>query len=483
MQPVTAPTQDSTNDLTVTVGKSVVLDLARPVNRIAVGSADVAEAVSVSPTQVLINGKAQGETSVIVWDISGGRQFFNVTVRTSTMASADKLDGLRRQLRMELPGQTVKISEEGDTLFLRGTVNDLNSSSRAVAIASSAGKVVNLLNVNLPPAEPQILLKVRFAAIDRSKARSLGINIFSTGIGNTIGTVSTGQFSPPSVTIPSGGSAATATVSDALNLFAFYPGINLGATIKALENRGLAETLAEPNLLAANGKQASFLAGGEYPYPIVQGSSGGVSGGISITFKQYGVRLSFLPTITPRGTIKLQVAPEVSALDFANAVTLSGFTVPAITVRRVRTEVELEDGQSFAIGGLLDNRETETFQKIPFIGDVPILGKLFQSQARTKTNTELIVIVTPEIVNPTPAGTEIALPKLTQPYLPPNSDTPMHQADTKSPEAVKPPVPTTIPVEKLVESMKPGPQLQVDTSGYSATGGSNTTAAPASTGP
>ena len=135
-------------------------------------------------------------------------------------------------------------------------------------------------------------------------------------------------------------------------------------------------------MLAKNGHQASFLAGGEYPYPVAQSSGTGGVAPITIQFKEYGVVLNFIPTITPRGTIKLQVAPEVSALDFGNAVSLGGFTVPAITVRRVKTEVELADGQSFVIGGLLDNRETETFQKIPFIGDVPILGKLFQSHAK-----------------------------------------------------------------------------------------------------
>ncbi len=174
--------------------------------------------------------------------------------------------------------------------------------------------------------------------------------------------------------------------------------MNLGATIQALEAKGLVEVLAEPNVLAQNGKQASFLAGGEYPYPVVQGSSVAGSGSsVTIQFKEYGVRLNFIPTITPRGTIRLQVAPEVSSLDFTNAVTVSGFQIPAIAVRKVKTEVELGEGQSFAIGGLLDNRETETFQKIPFLSSIPILGKFFQSISKNKNNTELIVIVTPGI--------------------------------------------------------------------------------------
>jgi pilus assembly protein CpaC len=217
------------------------------------------------------------------------------------------------------------------------------------------------------------------------------------------------------------------------------------------------ESLAEPNILAENGKQASFLAGGEYPFPMVQGAGVGGSGAVTISFKEYGIRMGFIPTITPRGTIRLQVAPEVSALDFANAVQIAGFVEPAITVRRVKTEVELADRQSFAIGGLLDNTENETFSKIPFLGDIPILGKFFQSMQRTKNDSELIVIVTPEIVSPVPAGTEIAVPKISQPFLPPNSTTPMHTPDAPTGPAT--PAPATMPVEQLIESMKPGPAL------------------------
>jgi pilus assembly protein CpaC len=179
-------------------------------------------------------------------------------------------------------------------------------------------------------------------------------------------------------------------------------------------------------------------------------------------FKEYGIRLNFIPTITPRGTVRLQVAPEVSALDFTNAVTISGFEVPAITSRKVKTEVELADGQSFVIGGLLDNNETETFQKIPFLGDIPILGKFFQSMVRTKTNTELIVIVTPEFVNPIGAGSALPELKYPTPFLPSNSGIAMHTPDEKNPANTLPAPPATIPVEKLIESMKPEAPLVVE---------------------
>jgi pilus assembly protein CpaC len=455
-QPAAATSQDSTNDLSLAVGKSVVLDLARPVTRIVVGAGGFAEAQAVSPTQILLNGKTPGETSLIIWDQTGGRQFFNVTVRPSSFAANDTLEGLRRELRAELPGQNVRVSQDNGVIFLRGTVSNLNNSDRAVMIASTAGKVVNLLNVNVPAPEPQILLKVRFASVDRNRLKQLGINFAGNGLGNTIGSISTGQF-----------------VSG--NISATYPGIGLGASIQALESRGLAEVLAEPNVLAKNGHQASFLAGGEYPYPVAQSAVAGGSSPITIQYKQFGVLLAFLPTITNRGTIRLQVAPEVSALDYANAVNIGGATVPALTIRRVKTEVELAEGQTFIIGGLLDNRETENFQKIPFIGDIPIIGKFFQSMQRTRTNTELIVTVTPEVVSPIDVGTPVPEVKFPSGFLPPNSSIAMHTPDQKPAGSAPAPPPATIPVEKLIESMKPEQPLVVE-GGMSVGGGSGSAA-------
>lgn len=464
-QPAGAAIQDSANELSVAVGKTVLVDCARPVSRVAIGLGDIAEADAVSPTEIMVNGKAPGETSLIIWDTRGGRQFFNVTVRASMSVANDNLDTIRREIRTELPGETLKVSTENGIIFLRGTVKDLNSSDRAVRIASTGGKVVNLLNVNVPPADPQILLKVRFASVDLNREQQLGINFFSSGFGNTLAGITTGQFSPPSVTLPVAGSPAVETLGSDLNLFAFLPGLNLGATLEALETKGIVQVLSEPNVMAMNGKEASFLAGGEYPYPVVQGSSGGIAGAVSIEFKEYGVRLNFIATVTPRGTIRLQVAPEVSSLDFTQAIQLSGFDVPAIDTRKIKTEVELSDGQSFGIGGLLDNRDTETFQKIPFLGDIPILGKFFQSMQRTKTKTELIVTVTPEIVSPIEVGAP--LPELKYPgkFLPPNSGIPMNTPDAKTAANTLPARPLVIPVEKLVDSMKPEQPLIIDSGG------------------
>jgi pilus assembly protein CpaC len=249
-----------------------------------------------------------------------------------------------------------------------------------------------------------------------------------------------------------------ATLADALNLFFFRSDLNLGATIQALEVKGLLQVLSEPNVVTEDGKPASFLAGGEFPFPSVSASGGGVPV-VSIQFREYGVRLTFTPTITPRGTIHLEVAPEVSALDFADGLTISGFSVPALTTRKIYTQVELSEGQSFAIGGLLDNRTTDTFEKIPFIGDIPILGKLFQSKNTSKTNTELIVIVTPELVRPIPAGQPSPELKFTRPFLKPNTGKDMGTPglNATGPVPVKPPD-EAIPVEKLIQSLQPQAQ-------------------------
>jgi pilus assembly protein CpaC len=463
--------QDEANELSVAIGKTVLVDTALPIKRVALGLGDIAEVHATSPTEVMVSGKASGETSLIIWDAKGGRQFFNVTVRPSSTISDDSLEGIRRELRLELPGQPIKLTVEGGTIFMRGTVKNLLANDRAVKIASTAGKVVNLLDVEVPPSQPQILLKVRFESVDRTKELQLGINLFSSGFGNVVSGVSTGQFSPPTITLPSGGGLTDVTLSNQLNLFAFLPGLNVGATLEALEGSQIAQVLAQPNIVAANGKEASFLAGGQFPFPAVQGAGAGGVGAVTIQFKEFGVRLNFIPTVTPRGTIRLQVAPEVSTLDFANGVQIGGFDVPGLDVRRVNTEVELGDGQSFAIGGLLNDTDNESYQKIPFLGDIPILGKLFQSMQKTKVNTELIVIVTPEIVAPIEAGSVLPEPKFPKKFLPPNSGIPMNNPDAKTAANTPAPAPPVIPVEKLIDSMKPEKPLVVDSGGTFGGGG------------
>jgi len=484
--------QDSSNELSVAVGKTVLVDCVRPTTRVAIGLGGVAEATAISPTEIMVNGKVAGETSLIIWDDRGGRQFFNVTVRASAAALDSSMEAVRRELSTELPGQSVKVSTENGVVYLRGTVKDMTSVSRAVQIASTAGRVVNLLSVDTPAAKPEILLKVKFASVDRNKAKNMGINLFNLGLGNVVGGISTGQFSPPFISGGSGsgsgfsGSGNTATITNEENFLAFFPGLNAGVTIAALQTQGVTEVLAEPNIVAMDGKEASFLAGGEFPYPVVQGTSSG-SGAVTINFKEYGIRLNFIPTIMPNGNIRLQVAPEVSALDFGDAVEISGFQVPAITTRKVNTEVELGDGETFVIGGLLDNNETETFEKIPFLGDIPILGKFFQSKATNRTNTELIVLVTPEIVAPLAAGAATPALKYPAKFLPQNSNVPMNTPDAKTAANTPGAAPSSIPVEKMIESMKPERPLVVEgatgqfggSSTVGASGGGGTSAMPA----
>jgi pilus assembly protein CpaC len=254
------------------------------------------------------------------------------------------------------------------------------------------------------PASPpgEILLEVKFAEVDKTALQQLGINILSLPGAKNVGIVSTQQFSPPQLVSGSGsgGVGSAIGVSNLLNIFLFRPDINLAATIQALQQNNVLEILAEPNLLTASGKDASFLAGGEFPFPIVQGTTGGGFAGITIQFKEFGVRLNFTPTLMPNGLIHLHVKPEVSALDFTNALNISGFLIPALSTRRVESEMDLRDGQSFAIAGLVDNRDTEELSKIPFIGDIPVLGKLFTSRSINKSRDELLVMVTPRIVQP-----------------------------------------------------------------------------------
>jgi pilus assembly protein CpaC len=457
-------------ELFVTAGKSVIVDSPVPIQRVSVANDAVAEAVATTPREVLINGKAPGETSLIVWQQNGQRQFFDLIVEGRNT----RLDVVREELKAEVKGESLTITQDGDTVFLRGTVPDLTAAERAVAIASvAAARTVNLLRVSVPPVEPQILIKIRFADVDRSAIRQLGLNIISSGTAGTIGRTSTGQFSPPVPQLnPSGNTSTTTwTFTDVLNLFFFRPDLNLGATIAALQSQNLIQTLAEPNVLAINNHTANFLAGGEFPFPTLQGGGAGL-GAVTIQFREFGVRIAFTPTITPRGTIRLAVTPEVSSLDFANGLTFQGFNIPALSTRRVQTAVELESGQSFAIGGLLDNRTIKNLSRMPGLGDIPFFGKLFRSESITKNNTELLVVVTPEIVRPMPAGK--SMPSLNYPeaFLKPNTPgsnvTRTPGLDITGPVPVKP-LEESMPVEQLIRvNQQLAEQSKASTSSYQA---------------
>jgi len=435
--------EEQTGDLAVTVGKSLIVDTPVDLRRVSVANGDIAEALAVNPREVLINGRAPGETSVIIWQQNGARTMYNLAVHQNTA----RIEAVTRELTRGLAGQPVSFDFENDTVFLRGTVKDLSSAERAVSMVSTLGKVVNLLRVEVPAAEAQILLRVKFADVDRSAGSSLGFNLLSTGAGNMVGQVTTGQFGPAVPTIKQ--NDVTFTLSDALNIFLLRTDLNLGTLIKALESKSLLQMLAEPNVLALNGKPASFVAGGEFPFPVVQG--GATAGAVTIQFREYGVRINFLPVVTPRGSIRLQVTPEVSSLDYSNALQFQGFTIPALATRRVQTQVELESGQSFVIAGLLDNTITESLNKIPGIGDIPLLGKLFQSRSRTRNNSELMVLVTPELVLPIPAAGAHPDVRMPEAFLPGTA-----KAAPRTPGAevtgTVPPLPARkdIPLEELL---------------------------------
>jgi pilus assembly protein CpaC len=407
------------------VGRSIVISSPTRIKRVSLADPNIAEAIVVSPNQVLVNGKTPGGVSLLLWDESDQSQAFEVSVDIDVL-------GLSQKIREVFPAEPVQVETSRDVVMLSGSVSSAAVADKILEVVKSATpKVTSLMQV---PAAPvgQILLQVRFAEVDRTALSQLGINILSTGAGKTIGNVTTGQFgglSSPKITDifpvkgpqPVAGEQFTTeqTISDVLNIFLFNPNIHLGAVIKALQSKNLLQILAEPNVLTESGKEASFLAGGEFPFPILQSSAGGGFAGITIQFKEFGVRLTFTPTLTADGLIHLKVRPEVSSLDFANSLTLQGFIIPALSTRRVESEMDLSDGQSFAIAGLVDNRVTEELSKIPGIGDIPILGKLFRSRSLNKSRNELLIVVTPRVVQPVAADKAPHGPEFPAPFLEP----------------------------------------------------------------
>jgi pilus assembly protein CpaC len=472
----------SAHELTVTVGKSLIVNSAANIERVALGYNDIAEATAIGLHEVLVNGKAPGQTSLIIWQRDGNKVFFDLTVRANPFEAKAKLQTARMEMKKLLPGQNIDLTFENGIVFLSGTVQDVTSAQRAEAIAATLGKPVNLLYVEIPPTEAEILLNIKFALIDKTVMKQFGFNLINTGGGNSIGSTTTGQFPGATVTPGSPLSAPpTVTLSNALNVFLLSSHLNLGATIEALESKNLFEVLSEPNVLALSGQPATFLAGGKFPYPIVQGGGSGSVPTVTIQFQEFGVRLNFVATLTPRGTIRLELAPEVSALDFSNGLVYQGFDIPGIDVRRVHTEIELEPGQSFAIGGLMDRRTTELLSKIPILGDIPVLGKLFQSRSLQKENTELLVLATPQLVRPMQPGQKQPELKFPDPKsaeaLPKRmTETPITTPglEVTGPVPVTPPKPS-IPLEDLLRILNnPAAKLQGDSGTAAQTGGALT---------
>jgi pilus assembly protein CpaC len=397
--------------LVATVGKSLIIDSPLRIEKISVANGDLVEAVAINPQEVLINGKLPGETSLIVWQHGGRRLVYDLTVRVSPV----KLEAVRQQIARDFPNDDINVTFDNDTVFVRGQVRDMMSANRVMQIASTLAvtKPVNLLRVAVSQGGPEVLLKVKFATVDRTAERDLGASIVSNAFNQATG-LTTSQTGAPGID-----ATGAISLSTAVQVFLFRKDINLGAAIQAYQAKGLAEVLAEPNLLTTDGQEASFLSGGEYPIPVVQ--SGASTGAITVMYKEYGIKLKFLPVITPRNTIRMRVAPEYSALDYTNTLTISGFTIPGLTTRKTEATVELESGESFVIAGLLDNSVTESSQKIPGLGDIPLLGKLFQSKQWKQANSELLVIVTPELVRPVKAGQPVPELSWREPFMKQNS--------------------------------------------------------------
>jgi len=419
-QPVQPPEQaqqpQSPEALHVMVGRSLVIDSPGRLRRVSIADPAIADAVIVNPNQILINGKAPGAVSLVLWDESGQNQSFEVVVEL------DMLD-LQQKIRDGFPAEPIQVGSSRDVITLSGRVSSQAVADKALELAKAlTPKVVSLMGVPAAPAGAEILLAVKFAEVDRTALSQLGVNILSLPPAKIIGTTSTQQFGPPQLLPGQGltGNTGGFNLTDLLNVFIFRPDINLAATIKALQQRNLLQILAEPNVLTESGKEGNFLAGGEFPYPVVQPSAGGVPL-IAIQFRPYGVHLNFAPTLTADGLIHRHVRPEVSTLDYSNSVSIAGYVVPAISTRRVESEMELADGQSFAIAGLVDNRVQDQLNKIPGIGDVPILGKLFQSRSLQKTKNELLILVTPRVVKPSPPAAPPASPVFPVPFMPPST--------------------------------------------------------------
>jgi pilus assembly protein CpaC len=410
------PNGEDFQTLHLVVGRSLFLEFPQRLRRLYISNPTVLDAMTASPRQIVITARSSGASSLVLWTDDGGTQVY-------TVLSDVDVAGLSHSLAQALPGDHVEVDAQQGRIHLSGVVGSDAAAEEAARLAGIYSKdVINSLVVD-PRHLPQVQLQVRFAEIDRSKLTTFGINLFGLN-GSQMGQGSTEQFSP--FTFQQGygnGSTTQALTSDFLNLFYFNVKNGVGATIKDLQTKGILQILAEPNLTTISGKPARFLAGGEFPYPMVQPGGIGSVPTITVDFRPYGVKLEFTPWVNSDGTIRLKVAPEVSALDYTNEVVIAGYSLPAISTRKAETEVELNDGESFGISGILDNRITDTLSKMPGIGDIPILGALFRSKNLNHSTTELVVIVTPKIIDPLkgqglPAP---STPKMPVPFLQPQT--------------------------------------------------------------
>jgi pilus assembly protein CpaC len=399
--------------VSLTVGRSTVVDTGMPIARVSLTSADIADALVTSPSELLINGKTPGTISMFVWNRSGGIKRYEINVQRD-------LARLTSQIKELFPNEKIEARANGRSIVLSGSVSNKDVIDRAVSLAGGyvdkKEDVITLLQLAEGAPSNQVLLRVRFAEVSRSAVTELGASFFTSPDGqfhNVIGRITSGT---PAPTFDNQNGSNKLIFSDFLNFFIWDFKHDLGTVVKALQTRGLFQSLAEPNLVAESGKEASFLAGGEIPVPVAQPGGAGVA--VTIMWKEFGIRLNFTPVVNG-DRVHLKVRPEVSTLDFTNAITLQGFRIPALSTRRTETELELQNGQTFAIAGLMNNQMNKSLQKVPGIGDIPILGLLFRSEAAQKDRTELVVMITPQILRNNSPGVTNELPRTPETFLPP----------------------------------------------------------------
>ena len=414
--------------LSMLAGTSIVLITAFDIERISITTDTVADALAVKAREILINGKTAGTISVILWGTNGERVHYPLVVEPAVST-------IEQQLHALFPGEDIRVSATDGAIILSGRVSSNAVMLRVGEIAQASlkegkGQIINMLQLPGGAGSQQVMLQVRFAEVNRAALVQAGFSLFGTGQ-RFAGRSTTQQFPSPQINQQEVNVDPDLEWTDFLNLFFYDRREGIGAVLKALESKGYFQSLAEPNLIAYNGQEASFLAGGEFPIPIVQG---GANNSISVQFKEFGVRLAFTPTIAG-DVIRLKVEPEVSSLDFNNGITLQGFRIPALLTRRAETDVELRDGQSFAIAGLLNNITQEDTAAIPILSKLPIIGALFKSKADRAERTELMVLITPRLVRPLDPDEVPPLPTRPKSFLPAPT------GDEDDPEVEPPPAP------------------------------------------
>jgi pilus assembly protein CpaC len=381
-------------ELRLTAGESVVLDYPEEFKQISTTDEKVVDASPISTKEILLNAKGVGTSTVVVWS-GTQRMFYRVTVALNTAP-------LERMLRETFPGETLDVRTSGESVSLNGTVSNKDIAERAVALAAVTAKtVVNNLHLAPEKVARQVLLHVKIAQVDRSRAFAYGINFQSGGALNFLGSLTTAGLNGANI---GGGTAAQS--SSIAPQFGTFTNLNLGVQMKALEDLNILQVLSEPTLVTTDGKEGSFLVGGEVPVPVVQG--GNSAGAVTTQYREFGVRLRYTPQVTANDTIKLALFQELSSLDYANGTTISNFLVPAMSTRRTETNVEMREGETFVLSGLLSQNERETMARIPGISSIPILGKLFKNKQERKDTTELVMMVTPEFT--TALGRNEAVP-------------------------------------------------------------------------